>query len=61
MDSQNNKPHKYAVIISWSADPGDQVFVAGVPELPACTAHVETHEEALAVIMSLRDRTSVNE
>ncbi len=40
--------HKYAVIISWSADPGDQVFVADVPELPGCTAHGNTHEEALA-------------
>ena len=28
--------------------PGDQVFVADVPELPGCTAHGDTHEEALA-------------
>ena len=48
MASQKNKTHKYAVVISWSADPGDQVFVADVPELPGCTAHGETHEEALA-------------
>ena len=40
--------HKYAVIISWSEHPGDQVFVADVPELPGCTAHGDTHEEALA-------------
>ena len=40
--------HKYAVVISWSAHPGDQVFVADVPELPGCTAHGDTHEEALA-------------
>ncbi len=40
--------HKYAVIISWSGYPGDQVFVADVPELPGCTAHGDTHEEALA-------------
>ena len=40
--------HKYAVIISWSEHPGDQVFVAEVPELPGCTAHGDTHEEALA-------------
>ena len=40
--------HKYAVIISWSAHPGDEVFVADVPELPGCTAHGDTHEEALA-------------
>ena len=40
--------HKYAVIITWSDHPGDQVFVADVPELPGCTAHGDTHEEALA-------------
>ena len=40
--------HKYAVIISWSDNLGDQVFVADVPELPGCTAHGDTHEEALA-------------
>ena len=40
--------HKYAIIISWSDDPGDQVFVADVPELPGCAAHGDTHEEALA-------------
>ena len=48
MASQKNEMHKYAVIISWSDDPGDQVFVADVPELPGCTAHGDTHEEALA-------------
>ena len=48
MASRKNESHKYAVIISWSADPGDQVFVADVPELPGCTAHGDTHEEALA-------------
>ena len=48
MASQNNDKHKYAVIISWSDDPGDKVFVADVPELPGCTAHGDTHEEALA-------------
>ena len=40
--------HKYAVIIPWSDNLGDQVFVADVPELPGCTAHGDTHEEALA-------------
>ena len=39
--------HKYAVIISWSPHLGDQVFVADVPELPGCTAHGDTYEEAL--------------
>ena len=48
MASQKNETHKYAVIISWSDDPGDQVFVADVPELPGCAAHGDTHEEALA-------------
>ena len=48
MASQKNKAHKYVIIISWSADPGDEVFVADVPELPGCTAHGDTHEEALA-------------
>ena len=48
MASQKNGTHKYAVVISWSADPGDQVFVADVPELPGCTAHGDSHEEALA-------------
>jgi predicted RNase H-like HicB family nuclease len=37
---------KYEVIIFWSAE--DQAFVAEVPELPGCTAHGNTHEEALA-------------
>lgn len=48
MASGKTNSHKYAVIISWSSDPGDQVFVADVPELPGCTAHGDTHEEALA-------------
>ena len=48
MASQKDKTHKYAVVISWSSDAGDLVFVADVPELPGCTAHGDTHEEALA-------------
>ena len=47
MALQKNETKKYAVIISWSDDPGDQVFVADVPELPGCAAHGDTHEEAL--------------
>ena len=47
MASTKNSPHKYAVIISWSGDPGDEVFIADIPELPGCTAHGDTHEEAL--------------
>lgn len=34
-----------ALIICWSHE--DQVFVAGVPELPGCIAHGNTHESAL--------------
>jgi predicted RNase H-like HicB family nuclease len=37
---------KYEVIIYWSAE--DQVFVAEIPELPGCTAHGSTQEQALA-------------
>ena len=48
MASRKNEMHKYAIIISWSDDPGDQVFVADVPELSGCAAHGDTHEEALA-------------
>lgn len=49
MASQKDKAHKFAIIISWSDDPGDRVFVADVPELPGCTASGDTHEEALAM------------
>ena len=48
MASRKDQSHRYAVIISWSDDPGDKVFVADVPELPGCSAHGDTHEEALA-------------
>ena len=48
MALQKHKAHQYAIIISWSDGPGDKVFVADVPELPGCTAHGDTHEEALA-------------
>jgi predicted RNase H-like HicB family nuclease len=38
--------HKYEIIIYWSNE--DQVFVAGVPELPGCMAHGNTQEAVLA-------------
>lgn len=50
MASAKKPPHKYAVVISWSGEPGDEVFVADVPELPGCAAHGDTHEEALASV-----------
>ncbi|MCX6596918.1 MAG: type II toxin-antitoxin system HicB family antitoxin [Acidobacteria bacterium] len=37
--------HKYEVIIYWSSE--DSCFVADVPELPGCTAHGATQEDAL--------------
>jgi len=36
---------KYEVILYW--DKVDEVFVAGVPELPGCMAHGETKTEAI--------------
>ena len=48
MASPKIEPHKFAIIISWSDDPDDQVFVADVPELPGCSAHGDTYEAALA-------------
>ncbi len=38
--------HKYEIIIVWSDE--DQLFVADVPELPGCTAHGASPDEALA-------------
>lgn len=38
--------HKYEIIIYWSDD--DQVFIAEVPELPACAAHGDSHDAALS-------------
>ena len=36
---------KYEVLIYWNDEDG--IFVAEVPELPGCTAHGATQEEAL--------------
>ena len=38
--------HKYETIIYWSDV--DQAFLAEVPELPGCTAHGDSQENALA-------------
>jgi predicted RNase H-like HicB family nuclease len=37
---------KYEVIIYWSEEDG--AFIAEVPELPGCSAHGATQEEALS-------------
>ena len=39
---------KYSVTIEWSDD--DQVYVAHVPELPGCSAHGHTYEQAVKEI-----------
>ncbi len=38
--------HRYEIIIYWSDD--DAAFVAEVPELPGCSAHGSSSENALA-------------
>ncbi|NQU06437.1 MAG: type II toxin-antitoxin system HicB family antitoxin [Calditrichaeota bacterium] len=37
--------HKYEIIIYW--DNIDSIYIAEVPELPGCSAHGKTYEEAL--------------
>lgn len=36
---------QYSVILEW--DPGDQIYVVTVPELPGCRTHGRTREEAV--------------
>ncbi|GCE26130.1 HicB family protein [Dictyobacter alpinus] len=38
-------PIHYSVIIQWSNV--DQAFIAEVPELPGCSTHGDTYEEAI--------------
>ena len=38
--------YKYEIIIYWSDK--DKVYIAEVPELPGCTAHGKSYDEALA-------------
>ncbi len=40
--------HKCEIIIYWSNEDEDQVFIAEVQELPGCMAHGNTQEAALA-------------
>ena len=37
--------HRYEIIIYW--DSPDSLYVANVPELPGCSAHGNTYDEAL--------------
>jgi predicted RNase H-like HicB family nuclease len=39
-------PHKYELIVFWSAE--DAAFVVDVPELPGCMAHGATPPDAVA-------------
>ena len=40
--------HRYEIIIWWSIE--DDAYMAEVPELPGCSAHGETYEEAIREI-----------
>jgi predicted RNase H-like HicB family nuclease len=51
---------KHGIIIHWSKD--DDCFVAGVPELPGCSTHGTTAQEALTQVetaMALRIESAV--
>ena len=37
--------YKYEIIIHW--DNQDRIYIAEVPELPGCSAHGNTYDEAL--------------
>jgi predicted RNase H-like HicB family nuclease len=37
--------YKYEIIIYW--DDQDRIYVADVPELPGCSAHGDTYDDAL--------------
>jgi predicted RNase H-like HicB family nuclease len=39
-------PHKYELIVSWSAD--DDAYLVEVPDLPGCLAHGSTPTAAVA-------------
>ena len=37
--------YKYEIIIYWDSE--DSVYIADVPELPGCSAHGNTYDDAL--------------
>ena len=38
--------YRYEIIIYWESD--DKIYVADVPELPGCSAHGDSYDEALS-------------
>jgi len=38
--------YRYEIIIYWDAQ--DEIYVAEVPELPGCSAHGKSYDDALA-------------
>lgn len=45
MDTSDNAVLRYSMRIQWSDE--DQVYIVDVPELPGCTTHGRTYEEAV--------------
>jgi len=46
MSTSDNAVLRYSMRIQWSDE--DQVYIVDVPELPGCTTHGRTYEEAVA-------------
>jgi predicted RNase H-like HicB family nuclease len=45
MSTSDNAILRYSMRIQWSDE--DQVYIVDVPELPGCTTHGRTYEEAV--------------
>ena len=45
MGTSDNNPLRYSMLIRWSDE--DQLYIVDVPELPGCTTHGRTYEEAV--------------